>query len=138
MRYGGQSYELTIPFGADAIAAFHKAHRRAYGYDRPSARLEIVNLRLRAVGWVPSPQIKAHPLGKTDPSPAQIEARPVMLSSGERQLPFYQGEALQPGNVIDGPAIVVREDTTVLIEAGDRATVDPYLNLMISIALPSP
>ncbi|RME72830.1 MAG: hydantoinase/oxoprolinase family protein, partial [Chloroflexi bacterium] len=50
MRYRGQSYELTIPLRAGFAADFHDAHRQTYGYARPDAAVEVVNLRLRAVG----------------------------------------------------------------------------------------
>jgi N-methylhydantoinase A len=45
MRYSGQSYELTLPWGAD----FHAAHTKEYGYSDPERLIEIVTLRVRAV-----------------------------------------------------------------------------------------
>jgi len=55
MRYRGQSYELTVPLvgtGRDGLAAteraFHAAHRRAYGHERPVDETEVVTLRVRA------------------------------------------------------------------------------------------
>jgi N-methylhydantoinase A len=134
MRYRGQSYELTIPFTANFGFDFHEAHRQTYGYQRPEAELEIVNLRVRGTGLVASPQIKAHPLENANSSAALIEHRPVVLAANqEDEIPFYQGEALKPGNIIPGPAVVVRDDTTILIGAVDNASVDPYLNLLIEI-----
>ncbi len=134
MRYRGQSYELSIPFTAQFVEDFHESHRQTYGYQRPKADLEIVNLRVRGTGVVAPPQISAHPLESTDPSAALIEHRPVVLAGDQKAaLPFYHGESLQPGNIIPGPAIVVRDDTTILIGGSDKACVDPYLNLIIEI-----
>jgi N-methylhydantoinase A len=134
MRYRGQSYELSIPFTGNFVADFHAAHRQTYGYAHPEKPLEIVNLRVRATGVVLPPQIAAHPLGNPDPSAALIEHRPVVLESTQSvEIPFYHGESLLPGHQISGPAIVVRDDTTILIEAQNRVWVDPYHNLIIEI-----
>jgi len=133
MRYRGQSYELSIPFGENFIADFHEAHRQSYGYDRPGGEIEIVNLRVRAVGQVPSPQIAPQPMGIAEASDAQIDIHPVTFAAGTQEIPFYRGEMLQPGNQITGPAIVVRDDTTILIGDQDKASVDPYLNLILDI-----
>ncbi|MBC8504491.1 MAG: hydantoinase/oxoprolinase family protein [Anaerolineales bacterium] len=133
MRYRGQSYELNIPFEENFVAEFHKAHQHAYGYARPGGEIEIVNLRVRAVGQVPSPQIQSQPQGTSDPSIALIDQRPVIFTDGTKDIPFYRGELLQPGNQLHGPAIVVRDDTTILISAADSASVDQYLNLFIEL-----
>ncbi len=61
VRYRGQSYELTVPFTNTYQEDFHQAHFEQYGYDRRGAELEIVNLRVQAVGKVPQPIIARHP-----------------------------------------------------------------------------
>jgi N-methylhydantoinase A len=134
MRYRGQSYELTIPFGEDFEADFHEQHRQTYGYHRLEADLEIVNLRVRGTGLVTPPQLEPQPLGKISPSKALIEDRLVMLEPDQQNsVPFYQGEKLKPGNQIPGPAIVIRDDTTILIGSQDKAHVDGFDNLWIEI-----
>jgi N-methylhydantoinase A len=133
LRYRGQSYELTVPFDGKVMAAFHDAHRRAYGYADPATPLEIVNVRVRAVGHVPPPVIPALPPGGPDPSTALLDYRPVMLAEGGVTVPFYRGEALRPGSQLRGPAVVVRSDTTILLGSQDRAAVDRYQNLLIEV-----
>ena len=32
LRYRGQSFELTVPLGADVAESFHRAHEERYGY----------------------------------------------------------------------------------------------------------
>jgi N-methylhydantoinase A len=138
MRYRGQSYELTIPFTENFIDDFHESHRQTYGYQRPEADLEIVNLRVRGIGLVASPKITAQPVGKPDPSPALIDHRSVVLAANqENEIPFYHGEALRPGNIIPGPAVIVRDDTTILIGTLDQAHVDGFNNLWVRIGFGS-
>ena len=133
LRYDGQSFELTIPFTPEVLEEFHRQHLAAYGYANPDTPVEIVNLRLKATGAVPSPEVSPLPDAGPDPTAAQIDTRTVVLADGETHTPLYVGEKLLPGNQIPGPALVVRPDTTILIESQDRAEVDPYLNLVISV-----
>jgi N-methylhydantoinase A len=136
MRYTGQSYELAVPWlGGDTLADdFHAAHLRIYGYNRPDSPFEIVNLRVRAVGKVTPPPIAPFPPGGPDPSSAFLKTRPIVLgSSGPLPVPCYRYESLQPGNRILGPALIVREDTSILFGPQDNAAVDNYLNIVISV-----
>jgi N-methylhydantoinase A len=134
MRYVGQSYELAVPLATDYVASFHAAHQQSYGHSETAAPVEIVNLRLRAVGAVSRPMLPAVALGEPDPFPALLDRRPVVLGDGLAPVPFYDGARLRPGHIVPGPGVVVYPDTTVLLERGDRATVDPHFNLIIRIA----
>lgn len=133
LRYHGQSFELTIPFTPAVIDQFHREHLSAYGYANTETPVEIVNLRLKATGAVPSPEINPLPDAGPDPTEAYLETRPVLLAAGETPTPLYDGERLKPGNLIPGPALVIRPDTTILVESQDQAQVDPFLNLVISV-----
>src|SRR5260221_7227587 len=57
MRYAGQSYELTIPWGA----SFHAAHQRAYGYSDAARPTEIVTVRVRAALQTSKPTLRRSP-----------------------------------------------------------------------------
>jgi N-methylhydantoinase A len=131
MRYRGQSYELIVPFSGTVCADFHALHERQYGYAKYNEMVELVNLRLRAVGHVTPPPLHRQALGGPDPAPAWLETRPVVFADGPCATPLYRAEMLQPGNRIEGPAVVVRSDTTILVCPGDLAAVDAYGNLII-------
>jgi len=133
LRYLGQSYELIIPYSDHFLEAFHRAHRQEYGYNRPEAPVEIVNVRIRAKGRTIPPPIPLLPEASPDPSSAYLDARPVTFLDGIRNVPFYRGERLFPGNQLIGPAVVFRSDTTVLLTEGVRGTVDRHGNLGLDI-----
>jgi N-methylhydantoinase A len=133
LRYRGQSFELNVPFGEDVIARFHEIHQHFYGYANPEIPIEIVNLRVRAIGVVEKPNLSPLSKNGNDPSPARMEFRPVRFESGEIDTPFYDGEKLKFGMEIHGPAVVIHPDTTILIHASDHATVDAFLNLIIQV-----
>lgn len=135
MRYVGQSYELSIPFSNDENVAdsFHLAHYQAYGHNDVAAAVEIVNVRLRAIGRVPQPTLTKAPIGSSDAPNAYIDDRRVVVGNQLVEIPFYNGAHLRPGDEIDGPAVIVYTDTTAFLAAGDHAHVDAGGNLIIRI-----
>jgi N-methylhydantoinase A len=134
MRYVGQGYELSLPLTRDFIQDFHALHKRRYGHSAPGAPVEVVNVRLRAVGHVSKPSLPCGQKGGTDPTVALIGQRPLVLGEREmRIVSFYSGEDLKPGNVLIGPAVVTFEDTTIFLAEGDRGEVDGYFNLVVGV-----
>jgi N-methylhydantoinase A len=133
MRYQGQSYELSVPFSTNFASDFHERHYQTYGYDRPDAPVELVNLHIRAIGEVQKPSLQEGDSGPPDPAPALIGTGSVVFTKGTMEIPFYQAESLRSGNHIPGPALVVREDTTILIPPSDWAEVDLYNNILIHL-----
>jgi N-methylhydantoinase A len=133
MRYRGQSYELNILFGDNFLGEFHRAHEIDYGYSHPGAEVEIVNIRLRAVGTTTPPEIPGFREGNGDPLNALLGYRPVVVNHHRVVIPIYQGELLSPGDQIEGPAVVVRKDTTIYLPRASSTVVDRYLNQVIRL-----
>lgn len=143
MRYVGQSYEIEVALDPGWLArperiaeAFHDTHRRIYDFDDPQGRIELVNLRLSAVGAGPKP---VFPEAAADPAPA-VAARHVPVHLGQAHLgrvqdiPLYDRQALAGGATFAGPAIVAQEDTTFAIPPGTTARVDRHLNIHLDFA----
>ncbi|HEV8471501.1 MAG TPA: hydantoinase/oxoprolinase family protein, partial [Methylomirabilota bacterium] len=111
LRYHGQSFELpiTVPAGAlstDDVeqlrAEFHAAHERAYGYAAPDDPVELVNVRLAAVGVTPKPHRAPLREGGRDAAPAVKGRRDVWFAetSGWRPTVVLDRGKLLRGNVI--------------------------------------
>jgi N-methylhydantoinase A len=49
------------------------------------------------------------------------------------ETPVYDRYALQCGMHLHGPAIVEERESTIVIAPGMRATLDPYLNLVMQL-----
>jgi N-methylhydantoinase A len=133
MRYKGQSYELNIPFNHNIFKSFESAHQNLYGYSNPNFAIEIVNLRLRGIGKMPKIKLFPQKYSYTTSESALLEHQRIMFSQGEVLTPIYKGELLKFGNQLIGPAIVVRSDTTILLNQNDECTIDPFLNMIITI-----
>ena len=142
MRYIGQNYEIgvTVPAGdairlpaAEELARlFHQAHQRSYGHHDPAAPIEIVNLRLTAIGRLPDiapPRFGGS--GETKPS----ARRPVWFSAdGPADAAIWWRPDLAPGTIVTGPAVIEQLDATTPIPPGYQARVDTGLNLVVGAA----
>jgi N-methylhydantoinase A len=140
-RYVGQNFELAIGLGsadplpgADEIKQrFFAEHERAYGFHNPADPVEIVNFRLIAVGKLRQPASRPgepRQSGKAEPA----SRRKVWFEADKAEdAPVYDRATLMPGDMIAGPAVIEQLDSTTLLFPGDRANVDPYLNLIVEI-----
>jgi N-methylhydantoinase A len=51
-----------------------------------------------------------------------------------QDVPVYDRATLMADDAIIGPAVIEQLDATTLLFPGDRARVDPYLNLIVEIS----
>lgn len=129
LRYQGQAHELNVPFKGDIMARFHDAHERAYGYRLEARPIEMVTMRMTAIGTTEKPTLEAYPLGEADAHPAQIGTQ--TLPSGE-QATLYQRDKLRAGMALTGCAVVFQLDSTTYIPQGWHAHVDAWHNLVLT------
>jgi N-methylhydantoinase A len=137
MRYVGQSYEIEVPIesgwltaggGPAILAAFHRAHERAYGHADREAPAEIVNLRVQLRAARPRVPLAEVPVR---PAPAARAARRIWLDGRPTEARVFDRDGLGRGARLAGPAIVEQPDTTVLVPAGHVGEVDRLGNLLL-------
>jgi N-methylhydantoinase A len=112
---------------------FHRLHRLRYGHASPDAPIEIVNLRVKAIGSTDKPAFPSEPEQGSDAGAAIVAVADVVFAAGQAlQTPLYERERLHPGNRISSPAVIVQMDATTVIPPGWEARVDGYHNLILS------
>ena len=141
LRYVGQDFSLTVNLGDEtitkesivrAVRDFHGMHEAYYGYKVEGESVEIVNLRLRGLGYVTKPALRMIQQGTADSHHALLGTRKAYLdSSSSVEVGVYARDRLLARNVIQGPAIIEQLDSTTLVPSGWVATVEPYGNLII-------
>jgi N-methylhydantoinase A len=132
MRYGAQIYEIDVPL--DAIdwqspslieqieERFHDRHEKLYTYASRDQETVFVNARVAAIGEVPKSgqgQVSATAGSRCTPR----TTRKAFFGEWQK-IPVYSFDAFERGQVVDGPAIVEAETTTVVINSGDRIAVN--------------
>ncbi len=135
LRYRGQAFELTVPWAtrepdraalARLVEDFHAAHRQRFSYSNPDDGVELVTLRLAAIGRLQQPPVQpaAHA-----PAASGIGRRAVWFDGGWREIPVLRRETLRAGEAVSGPAMIEESYTTTLIAPGwiCRATPEGHL-----------
>jgi N-methylhydantoinase A len=140
MRYVGQGHEITVavPPGdlADADGpglrrAFAETYERLYGRSISHLDIEVLVWSLTLSTTVSDP-----------PAAPPVAARIVAGANGTRRVfdpaaqswteaPIHERSRLAPGDTIEGPAIVVEDQTTTIVPAGMTLQVNGlgYLDL---------
>jgi len=144
LRYIGQSYEMPIltsrPFNKEtlnqAVEDFHKKHKAVYGYSVTSEPVELVNVKLTAIGLAEKPKLKKQPLHKEKPPrEAIIASRKVFFDQDSDYLEasVFERERLKAGSRINGPAIIEQYDATTVVNPDWTASVDAFTNVILSV-----
>lgn len=134
VRFAGQSYELNIPYTLNFLADFHEIHTATYGYSYSDKATEIVNLRVRAIGKVPPISLPQIRMEAENTSPHPVDFIQAKTLEGTETIPLFNYDQLLPGTKFVGPALIVSEDTTILVNNRDIVNVDKYQNLLIDIS----
>jgi len=142
MRYVGEQSSISVPVNAHgagwlrvATALFHEMHERLYGFSVADEPIEVVNVRLKAVGRLHRTKPTVLSDIKTSTSPPQRDgARPVAFGpakSDRQDVPVYLRETLVPGTQFVGPAVVEQNDTTLIVPPRMTIRSDAYSNLLV-------
>lgn len=133
LRYSGQSYEISIPYKENVPldSAFHSAHKKLYSYVHPSRPVEIVNIRIKAVGTTEKIRFKKHSPQSPNPLDALFGEQELIYGQKTVKAKTYTRPLLRTGNKILGPALIIDDESTTLLPPGWRLTVDGYMNLII-------
>lgn len=138
-RYQRQYHEVSVPIPSQVFAdcdttaiatAFHEQHNRLYGYslEEEGAPVEIINVRLQAVGEVEKPAFRIENLAGTDAAHALKGDRPVYVFEDREfeTVPVYDGHQLIHGNHITGPAMIEQVTTAVFVSKSFDCVIDKY------------
>jgi N-methylhydantoinase A len=125
LRYRGQAFELTVPWGEIPIdeggigeisLRFHAHHAQRFSYANPEDTVELVTLRLVAIGRMARPQISAE-----EPSSADGDAaghRRVYVEGQWQDVAAWRRDAIGGSLGILGPVIVEEDYTAIYVAPG--------------------
>jgi N-methylhydantoinase A len=142
MRYGEQIFEIDVALDdLDWNAAglvdqiedrFHRRHEELYTYSSRDQEVVFVNARVGAIGQVASRSQDARPAPVLSACTPRTTRQAFFGKWCE--VPVYSLESLMPGQSFEGAAIIEAETTTIVVNAGDRVTVNALGWLEIELA----
>jgi N-methylhydantoinase A len=133
MRYHGQGGEISVAWSGsreEVEEAFAAAHQTLYGFTLDAA-IELVTLRVEAVGHMPPP---ARPAVGTGTGARAAERITVHLADGPARVPVYERTQLGAGDRVEGPAIITQLDATTLVRPGWTVAVHASGALLLTLA----
>ncbi len=143
MRYIGQGHEIAVPLPVRALTAddrelllreFETEYRRQFGRTIPGLEAEVLSWALSVSTEVEPPATLAQVPLRDAPAP---DARHAVLDPvhGEfMDAVVYRRDALAPGMRIEGPALVVENDTTTVVSPAFTLSVNALGYLVLDRA----
>jgi N-methylhydantoinase A len=144
-RYVGQGYELRVPIPVGELddasvqrlwADFHRLHEDEYGRSFTENPIELVNIRIVAVGEMPKVP-KMQGVRGTSADDAFVDEREVHFMIDDELRPhatrFFERPRLPVGSQVAGPAILLQTDSTVVVPPSATAEVLETGDLLIRI-----
>ncbi|MCP5089060.1 MAG: hydantoinase/oxoprolinase family protein [Rhodobacteraceae bacterium] len=138
-RYLKQYHEVSFEVspegftGKDVAAitsAFHAEHNRLYGYslEDSAAQVEIINVRVQALGNADKPAYPEEPWAGPDASAALKGERLVYVPEDNAfaSVPVYDGHKVAHGNQIDGPAMIEEATTAIFVSRAYGCVCDKF------------
>jgi N-methylhydantoinase A len=142
LRYVGQEFTLSVPVTIDQLESedvaairreFDQLHEQRYAHHAADEPLELVNLRMTALGHRPRltlPKVGIDAAGAIEQSRRQVyfddPATPV-------DCPIFMRDDLGAGITIDGPALIQEYASTTVMFDGDNCVVADTGELIISV-----
>lgn len=144
LRYVGQYHEvqLSVPwdnivsFNLDKIKSeFHKEHNRLFGYslEEENTEIELINIRLRVLGKTEKPEFLKGSENCVTLESALKERRQVYIpeSNEIREVPVYDGDLTLSNNIITGPAIIEKVNTSIFVSESYSCVIDDYGSFIV-------
>ncbi|MEP7246828.1 MAG: hydantoinase/oxoprolinase family protein [Gammaproteobacteria bacterium] len=142
MRYSGQEHAVSVSLDLDLhsagakellIAAFQATYQSVYGYTLKTP-VDVVNIRVKAIGRIPAPTLREIQKGDGDPRAAFKGKRAAHDFLDVKALDFslYDRARLRARDVIQGPAFIEEATTTTVVREAQICVVDRLGNLAIS------
>jgi N-methylhydantoinase A len=143
IRFEGQFFEFSLPVPRRNLdlstiqtvrRAFVAMYEERYGSETAwKEKIEIVNCRLRT--RESRPPLRTMRWAEAPSSAARCvkgNRRAYISPAGMINVPIYDGGQCSPGTVLEGPAIVEEEMTTILIPVDFKAKRDSLMNYVLT------
>ena len=132
LRYAGSDSSLLIALDDinTMLDKFARKHQQQFGFTDPGKDIVVEALQIEAIG---EGETATHCFdANSDKTSSPIAAHYAVVMDGEsRQTPFYQRAKLVAGEFISGPAVIVEDTGTIVIEPGWRSTLTSQNNIIL-------
>jgi N-methylhydantoinase A len=128
-RYRRQSYELLVPVTPRPVdrstlekiaETFHDRHRQTYGHDNRDEPVQIVSVRLAAIGAIAPLVVRDMP-ARPETDAVKSERQVWFRETGAVHATVYDRRRMPPGLEVAGPVVIESLESTILVPPGWQA-----------------
>jgi 5-oxoprolinase (ATP-hydrolysing) len=118
IRYAGTDTAIAVPAGTHAVMqeAFQTAHKARFGFMDETKALVVEAVEVEAVGG--GAKFEEASAGEQSGEPAVAERTRFFAKGAWHEAAIVRREAMQPGQSVAGPAIIIEPNQTVVVEEG--------------------
>lgn len=144
MRYTGQYHEVQLECDwsdvqdfklQNVFEKFHSEHNRQFGYSlkEEATEMELINIRLRAIGQIKKPQFISGKINTISANSAIKEFREVFVPelSRMKKIPVYDGDKPIFNSHIMGPCIIEKITTSIFVSESYDCLVDEFGSFIV-------
>ncbi|MEM9654839.1 MAG: hydantoinase B/oxoprolinase family protein [Actinomycetota bacterium] len=130
LRYRGSDTSFFVAglSLAEAKAEFETLHRARFGFISPETALIIEAAQVEVVGRADT---DLRMTATTIDSTGTLGQHPVWMAGAEHHTPFHDRRSLVPGTPVEGPAVIVEDTATTVVEPGWTATASANGDLIL-------
>lgn len=121
VKYAGTDTALSLPFKdfSDLRATFETLHQQQFGFTESSTDLIVEAVEAEAIAAIGDDAISLTP---DTSEPASFDNSPVFMNGEQSTAQTVSRAAIKVGDAVFGPAIIVENGSTTVIEPGWQAT----------------
>jgi 5-oxoprolinase (ATP-hydrolysing) len=133
LRYAGTDSSLPIPVASlrSMRALFEIGHQQRFGFTSPEKDIEIEAIEVEAQGGG-EPIEESSVAGETTERAAPHASTKLFTSGNWHEAPVFLRSGLAPGHGIEGPALIIEDHQTVMVEPEWKAEVSPRNHLLLT------
>jgi len=132
IRYAGTDTPLEVPAGSleEMQSAFEAAHRARFGFIDETKELVVEAVSVEAIGGAAKfEESEEPPVAGALPPPARKTR--FFINDAWHDANVFLREGLKPGHTIEGPAIVIEPNQTIIVDEGWQAAVNTKNHLVL-------
>ena len=132
LKYAGTDTSLDVPLSAldKMVAAFESIHKEQFGFLMSNTPLVLELMEIETFGGSAGNIETKNQFISDDPSAFKISK---FYSGGEwKKANIYKRDKLAPGQSIIGPAIIIEDIGTIIVEPNWQASVNAYSHIILT------
>lgn len=129
LRYKGLDAFLTLEMSPNLAEAYEAEHERLFGYRQIGKPLEVVAVRVEAIGKTQDFDEPAQAVVAREPNPLRTVT--AHFDGRAHSTAVFERTELRPGDRLTGPAIVCEASATTIVDPGWTAEMLPRGELLL-------